>query len=67
MTTAVKPVTARALFTVEAAAEYLSFGRSTLYELMAAGDLPYVKVGRSRRIRLAELDAFVAQLQPQTI
>ncbi|WP_055600819.1 helix-turn-helix domain-containing protein [Streptomyces aureus] len=66
MTTAVKPTTARALFTVEAAAEYLSFGRSTVYELMAAGDLPYVKVGRSRRIRLAELDAFVAQLQPQT-
>ncbi|MFF2301957.1 helix-turn-helix domain-containing protein [Streptomyces sp. NPDC058128] len=66
MTTAVKPTTARALFTVEVAAEYLSFGRSTVYELMAAGDLPYVKVGRSRRIRLVELDAFVAQLQPQT-
>ncbi len=65
MTTVVKP-TARALFTVKAAAEYLSFGRSTVYELMASGDLPYVKVGRSRRIRLVELDAFVAQLEPQS-
>ncbi|MFD7978821.1 helix-turn-helix domain-containing protein [Streptomyces sp. NPDC059071] len=63
MTTAVKP-TNRALFTVKDAAEYLSFSRSTVYELMAAGELPYVKVGRSRRIRLAELDAFVAQLKP---
>ncbi|MEU9605055.1 helix-turn-helix domain-containing protein [Streptomyces sp. NPDC048057] len=55
-----------ALFTVKAAAAYLSLGRSTLYELMAAQELPYVKVGRARRLRRAELDAFAARLEPQT-
>ncbi|MCX5391546.1 helix-turn-helix domain-containing protein [Streptomyces sp. NBC_00094] len=64
MTTAMQPTVNRAMFTAEDAAAYLSLGRSTVYELMAAGDLPYVKVGRSRRIRLTELDAFVAQLKP---
>ncbi|MFE7596915.1 excisionase family DNA-binding protein [Streptomyces sp. NPDC057494] len=66
MTTATKPAPTRALFTVKAAAEYLSLGRSTIYELMAANKLPYVKVGRIRRLRLAELDAFVAELEIST-
>lgn len=63
MTTATQPAVERELFTVEAAAEFLSCGRSTIYELMATGRLPYVKLGRVRRIRRAELDAFVARLQ----
>ena len=29
---------------------FLSIGRSTLYELMDKGILPYAKIGRSRRI-----------------
>lgn len=29
---------------------FLSVGRSTLYELMDKGFLPYAKIGRSRRI-----------------
>ena len=29
---------------------FLSIGRSTLYELMDKGVLPYAKIGRSRRI-----------------
>ncbi|MFD9608766.1 helix-turn-helix domain-containing protein [Streptomyces sp. NPDC059083] len=66
MTTAANPAPARALFTVKGAAEYLSLGRSTVYELMAAGKLPYTKVGRIRRIRRAELDKFVAQLELST-
>ncbi|MEU1779265.1 excisionase family DNA-binding protein [Streptomyces abikoensis] len=66
MTTAANLAPARALFTVKGAAEYLSLGRSTVYELMAANKLPYVKVGRARRLRRAELDAFVAQLETST-
>lgn len=66
MTTAANPAPTCALFTVKAAAEYLSIGRSTLYELMAANKLPYVKVGRIRRLRRAELDEFVAQLETST-
>ncbi|MET9434086.1 helix-turn-helix domain-containing protein [Streptomyces sp. NPDC006551] len=56
------PVADRILLTVDAAAQALSFGRSTVYELMAAGVLPYVKVGRSRRIRRTDLEAFAAEL-----
>ncbi|MER7954738.1 helix-turn-helix domain-containing protein [Streptomyces sp. NPDC096030] len=56
------PATDRILLTVKAAAETLSFGRSTVYELMAAGVLPYVKVGRARRIRRTDLEAFAAEL-----
>ncbi|MFJ8668539.1 helix-turn-helix domain-containing protein [Streptomyces sp. NPDC093600] len=66
MTTAVKPTVSRALFTVKDAADYLSLGRSTIYELMAAGALPYVKVGRARRVRRTDLDAFAAALPQQT-
>lgn len=66
MTTAAMRVTP-VLCKVELAAELLSLGRSTLYELMASGELPFVKVGRARRIRRADIDAFAAQLQPQSI
>ncbi|MFD9464841.1 helix-turn-helix domain-containing protein [Streptomyces sp. NPDC060027] len=52
------------LYTPEAAAEVLSFGRSTVYELMADGLLKYVKRGRSRRIRRSDLEAFVNSLEP---
>jgi excisionase family DNA binding protein len=38
------------LATVEEAARFLSVGRSTLYGLMDAGNLPHCKIGRSRRI-----------------
>ncbi len=49
------------LVSLEDAMEFLSLGRSTLYELMDKGMLPYSKIGRSRRIprralvRLAQL------------
>ncbi|GHE65906.1 helix-turn-helix domain-containing protein [Streptomyces vinaceus] len=55
------------LCTVELAAELLSLGRSTIYELMASGELPFVKVGRARRIRRTDIDAFAAQLRPQSV
>ena len=38
------------LLTVVKAAEFLSISRSKLYELMDNGELPFVKIGRSRRI-----------------
>ncbi|MGX8907417.1 helix-turn-helix domain-containing protein [Streptomyces netropsis] len=53
------------LYTPEQAAEALGFGRSTVYELMAAGVLPYVKRGRSRRIRVSDLEMYVNRLEPQ--
>jgi excisionase family DNA binding protein len=35
---------------VEEGAKFLSVGRSTVYELMDSGALPYCKIGRARRI-----------------
>ena len=38
------------LMTVPEAAEFLRLSRASLYNLMERGQLPYVKLGRSRRI-----------------
>ncbi len=39
-------------------AEYLGVSRPTVYNLMARG-LPSLKVGRCRRFRLADVDAWL--------
>ncbi len=46
----------------EEAAEALPVGRDRIYELMGSGFLRSVKLGRSRRIPVAELEAFVEEL-----
>jgi len=43
-------IVSEGLMTVAAASEFLSIGRSKLYDLMDSGELRYVKLGRSRRI-----------------
>ena len=43
----------------EDAAQMLSLGRSKLYELLAAGELPVVKVGRATRIPAAAVREWV--------
>lgn len=60
------PAPTAALLTPKDAARMLSLGRSRVYELIASGDLPSVKVGRSRRIRLVDLERYVADLEPET-
>jgi excisionase family DNA binding protein len=35
---------------VHEAAEFLSMSRSSIYKLMEAGELPYAKFGKARRI-----------------
>ena len=67
MSTAIAPATVvRLLYTPEEAAEALAVGRSTVYELMKAGALEFVKLGRSRRIRRDALETYVASLTPPT-
>ena len=51
------------LVSVIEAARLLGVGRSTLYELMGNGDLKVVHIGRSARIPVGSVDAFVARLQ----
>ena len=48
------------LLTVVEAAEHLCVSRSKVYELLAAGELPSVRIGRTRRIAMSALADFIA-------
>ena len=48
------------LIGVHEASQFLSVSRSTIYVLMGEGDLPFVKIGRSRRIPLRAVVEFAA-------
>lgn len=48
------------LVTVTEAGRVLAISRSKVYELMDAGYIPSVNIGRSRRIRVSDLESFVA-------
>ena len=52
----------RVLLTVEQAAEQLGVGRTTVFALIKSGELPAVKLGRLRRVPLAEVEAYTARL-----
>ncbi len=50
------------LVTPEEAGEILSIGRTTVYELMATGQLESVQIKSCRRIPVAALERFVQRL-----
>ncbi len=52
--------------TPEEAAEMLKVGRTKIYALMQRGELRSVRIGKSRRIPRAALEAFVGQLEADT-
>jgi excisionase family DNA binding protein len=47
------------LLTIAQAAERLGLSRSKLYELIAAGEISTVRIGRSRRIIPDDLASFI--------
>ena len=49
----------RLLFRIDEAAEVLSLGKSKLYELLARGELPTVKIGRATRVPAESLQRWV--------
>lgn len=51
----------RQLLTVADAAEYLAMSRGAVYNLLRCGELRSIRIGRSRRIVLADLWSFVDQ------
>ncbi len=53
------------LLTPERAAERLDLGRTTVYALIASGELGSVKIGRSRRIPIDALTSYVDSLRRQ--
>jgi excisionase family DNA binding protein len=46
------------------AANALGISRTTLYGLLMSGVLPSVSVGRLRRIKASDLDAYISTLLP---
>jgi len=51
------------LLTVREAAHALGVGRSTAYELITAGELEVVHIGRACRIPVAVVEAYVERLR----
>jgi excisionase family DNA binding protein len=55
-----------ALLRVDEAAQYLSLGRSKMYERIARGELPVIRIGRSVRVPRNALEAWIqAQVNEQ--
>lgn len=50
---------AEPLCTVPAVAAFLAVSRSSIYSMMNSGILPYVKLGKSRRIRWSDVRELV--------
>jgi len=57
-------VDGRLLLPVEEAARRLSIGRSLMYELLGAGEIRSVRIGRLRRVPVTALDEYVSQPVP---
>jgi excisionase family DNA binding protein len=60
--TPARPMNEALLLTPEEAARRLSLGRTTVYALMASGELLSVNIGRCRRVPLSALRSFVTRL-----
>jgi excisionase family DNA binding protein len=56
---------ARLLYRVTDAAEALSLSRAKVYELITSGALRSVRIDGARRIRAADLEAFVESLRSE--
>lgn len=58
--------TDKLLLTVPEAAARLSLGRSKFLELLYAGAIPHVRIGRAVRVSAAALQEWVARQQAET-
>jgi excisionase family DNA binding protein len=50
------------LYRIPEVATYLSISRSKVYELMRAGELPSVRINRTRLVRKLDLEKYVESL-----
>jgi excisionase family DNA binding protein len=57
-----REVGARLLLTVEEAADCLGVGRTYMFQLIGQGAVPSVRVGKLRRVKPEDLEAYVASL-----
>jgi excisionase family DNA binding protein len=54
------------LLTVDEAAHRLGIGRSHTYVYVLKGELPSVKIGRSRRVPVQALQEFIERLRDES-
>lgn len=52
----------RLLLRIPEVADRLTMSRTKVYELIQSGALPSVRIDRSRRVRVRDLEAFVGSL-----
>ena len=55
------------LLTIDEAAQRLGIGRSHAYVYVLRGELESVKLGRSRRVPVEAIDAFVERLRSESL
>jgi excisionase family DNA binding protein len=55
------PIDDALLLKVEDSARILQTGRSTVFKLIATGELPAIKIGRTTRIPRAAIEKFVSE------
>ncbi len=55
----VETTTIKLLLTMEETAQALSLGLNAVYELVYRKEIDSIKIGRSRRIPLASIEAFI--------
>jgi len=53
------------LLTTQEAADIIGICRTRVYDLLRAGELESIRIGRSRRIPTAALEDFIARLRAQ--
>ena len=57
----------RLLLRIPEAAETLGLGRTKIYELIAIGELPTIRVGRAVRISVSTLQKWVEEREQQGV
>lgn len=57
---------ATVILTITEAMKILKLSRSSMYSIMGRGELKTIKFGKSRRIRLSDLEAFIARAAGDT-
>ena len=50
------------LLTVKEVEKYLKLGHTKVHQLLASGEIPSLKIGKSRRVRKTDLDRFLETL-----
>ena len=50
------------LYSVEEAAHVMGLSRTRIFDLIGAGEIDSVKIGRSRRVPRAALEAYISSL-----